>query len=53
MATYECDICGYLYDPELGDPDNEVAPGTHFTALPADWACPDCGAEQDDFSRQD
>ncbi|NTV78868.1 MAG: rubredoxin [Clostridiales bacterium] len=48
MQKYECP-CGYVYDPELGDPDNGVAPGTAWEDLPADWTCPMCGAEQDAF----
>ena len=50
MQKYKCDLCGYVYDPAAGDPDNGVAPGTAFESLPADWVCPLCGAEQDDFS---
>jgi rubredoxin len=50
MKKYVCDVCGYVYDPAKGDPDNGVAPGTAFEDLPEDWVCPDCGAEQDQFS---
>ncbi len=50
MKQYVCDICGYIYDPELGDPDNGVAPGTAFENLPEEWVCPLCGAGQEDFS---
>lgn len=50
MKKYVCDICGYVYDPEQGDPDNGVDPGTAFEDLPEDWVCPVCGASQDDFS---
>ena len=39
---YEC-VCGYVYDPEVGDPDNGIAPGTAFEDLPEDWVCPVCG----------
>jgi rubredoxin len=53
MDKYVCDICGYVYDPEAGDPDNDVSPGTSFDDLPADWVCPVCGAEKDDFSKED
>lgn len=49
MQKYVCSICGYVYDPELGDPDNGVAPGTKFEDLPDDWECPVCGASKDDF----
>jgi len=47
---YICDICGYIYDPEAGDPDNGVNPGTSFDDLPDDWVCPMCGAGKQDFS---
>ncbi len=50
MKKYVCDICGYVYDPKQGDPDNGVDPGTAFEDLPEDWVCPVCGASQDDFS---
>ena len=51
MAKYECQVCGYVYDPELGDPDSDVAPGTLFEDLPAYWVCPVCGASKDEFER--
>lgn len=51
MAKYECTVCGYVYDPELGDPDNGVEPGTPFEKIPDDWVCPVCGASKDDFER--
>lgn len=50
MSKYVCDLCGYVYDPELGDPDNGVEPGTAFENLPEDWVCPLCGAPTSDFS---
>lgn len=53
MKKYECMICGYIYDPEVGDPDNSVAPGTAFENLPEDWVCPDCGAGKEDFEAID
>jgi len=37
---YVCQVCGFIYDPEVGDPDNGVAPGTPFEELPEDWVCP-------------
>jgi rubredoxin len=49
MKTWTCTVCGYTYDPELGDPDNGVAPGTPFENLPEDWVCPVCGAGKDVF----
>ncbi|MBW2099827.1 MAG: rubredoxin [Deltaproteobacteria bacterium] len=44
MDKYVCTVCGYVYDPAEGDPDNNVAPGTKFEDLPDEWACPVCGA---------
>jgi rubredoxin len=51
MDKYECLACGYIYDPEIGDPENGVAPGTAFEDLPDDWVCPDCGAGKDQFEK--
>jgi len=51
MAKYECAVCGYIYDPEQGDPDSSVAPGTPFEKLPDDWVCPICGATKDQFEK--
>lgn len=50
MKKYVCDVCGYVYDPENGDPENGIAPGTPFEALPDSWACPLCGVGKDEFS---
>jgi rubredoxin len=49
MKRYQCTICGYIYDPEKGDPDHGIAPGTAFESIPDDWSCPDCGAEKGMF----
>jgi rubredoxin len=49
MKKYICELCGYIYDPEVGDPDSGIAPGTPFESIPDDWACPLCGAEKSDF----
>ena len=49
MKKYKCSLCGYIYDPAAGDPDNGVAAGTAFEDLPSDWTCPECGAGKDDF----
>ncbi len=49
MAKYRCTICGYVYDPELGDPDGGIEPGTPFEEIPDDWVCPVCGAAKSDF----
>ena len=48
MAKYECP-CGYVYDPEVGDPDGGIAPGTAFEDIPEDWVCPVCGLGKDAF----
>lgn len=50
MKKYVCDLCGYIYDPAEGDPDNDIAAGTSFADIPDDWVCPLCGASKDDFS---
>ncbi len=52
MAKYVCSICGYVYDPANGDPDNGVKPGTRFEDLPDDWTCPVCGATKDKFEQE-
>ncbi len=49
MTKYVCQVCGYEYDPEVGDPDGGVPPGTAFEDLPEDWVCPDCGARKSEF----
>jgi len=49
MQKYVCNLCGYIYDPAIGDPDNGVSAGTAFADLPDDWVCPDCGAGLEDF----
>ena len=51
MPKYECQICGYVYDPEVGDPENNVKPGTPFENLPDDWVCPVCGAGKGEFKK--
>jgi len=50
MQNYECEPCGYIYDPKIGDPDTGIAPGTLFESLPDDWVCPVCGVGKDMFS---
>ena len=49
MDKYVCTVCGYVYDPQQGDPDNGIDPGTKFEDVPDDWDCPVCGAPKDDF----
>ncbi|HOO57444.1 MAG TPA: rubredoxin [bacterium] len=51
MDKYECQACGYVYDPEKGDPDNGIPAGTSFEALPDDWTCPMCGVGKDMFEK--
>ena len=53
MDKYECTVCGYIYDPAEGDPDNGIDAGTAFEALPDDWVCPVCGATKDQFEKVD
>jgi rubredoxin len=53
MSKYVCTVCGYVYDPELGDPDNGIAPGTPFEDIPDDWVCPVCGADKDQFELEE
>ena len=49
MGKYVCTVCGYVYDPALGDPESGIAAGTAFADLPDDWVCPVCGAEKSQF----
>lgn len=51
MPKYECSICGYIYDPELGDPEGDIRPGTAFDELPESWTCPICGASKAEFHK--
>jgi len=53
MKKYQCTVCGYIYDPEVGDPEAGIAPGTAFEDLPDDWVCPECGVEKDMFEPLD
>jgi rubredoxin len=50
MQRYVCGVCGYVYDPAVGDPENGVDAGTPFDKLPDDWVCPVCGADKDAFA---
>lgn len=52
MKRWKCSICGYIYDPAKGDPENGVKPGTAFEAVSEDWVCPTCGATKDMFERE-
>ncbi len=51
MIKYRCIVCGYIYDPEAGDPDQNIKPGISFEQLPDDWVCPICGAAKDQFEK--
>jgi len=50
---YKCNVCGYIYDPEKGDPDGGIIPGTPFDKIPDSWACPVCGATKDMFAKME
>lgn len=51
MDRWECTVCGYIYDPEVGDPTTGVPAGTAFEDLPDGWTCPDCGAAVELFEK--
>ena len=51
MAKYQCSVCDYIYDPEMGDPEGGITPGTAFEDLPDDWVCPVCGADKSQFKK--
>ncbi|BAW31316.1 MAG TPA: rubredoxin [Methanothermobacter sp.] len=53
MDKYQCQMCGYIYDPEEGDPNQGIEPGTPFEDLPEDWTCPICGVGKDQFKKID
>ena len=53
VQKWECLACGYVYDPEIGDPDGGVEPGTAFEDIPDDWVCPECGVGKDMFEPVD
>ena len=52
MKKYVCNVCGWVYDEAVGDPDNGIAAGTAFEDLPDDFVCPLCGVGKDDFSEE-
>ena len=49
MKKYICTVCEYIYDPEQGDPQSGIEPGTAFEDIPEDWTCPLCGVGKEDF----
>jgi len=52
MDKYVCGVCGYVYDPEIGDPDSGITPGTKWEDISEDWVCPVCGAGKDMFEKE-
>ena len=52
MKKYRCTVCDWVYDPEIGDPDNGVAPSTAWEDVPEDWVCPVCGLGKDAFEEE-
>lgn len=49
MSKYECTVCGYIYDPEIGDSGSDIEAGVEFEDLPDGWVCPECGAGKEEF----
>ena len=52
MEKYVCSVCGYVYDPAVGDPDNGVEPGTAWEGVPEDWTCPLCSVGKENFEAE-
>ncbi|MCI9083868.1 MAG: rubredoxin [Lachnospiraceae bacterium] len=52
MDRYLCEPCGYVYDPDVGDPDHDIPAGTPFEELPDDWVCPWCGLGKEVFVKE-
>ncbi len=53
MEKWQCNVCGYIYDPAIGDTENGIEPGVLWEELPDSWGCPDCGAERVEFVRRE
>jgi rubredoxin len=53
MDKYICKVCGYIYDPDAGDPDSGITPGTSFEEIPDNWVCPLCGVGKDQFDKME
>jgi rubredoxin len=51
MAKYECLVCGWIYDPAIGDPEGGIAAGTAFEDIPDNWVCPLCGVDKSNFKK--
>ena len=52
MKNYVCEVCGYVYDPKVGDVDNGIEAGTKFEDIPEDWVCPPCSMGKDVFAEE-
>ncbi|MBN1823423.1 MAG: rubredoxin [Endomicrobiales bacterium] len=52
MDKYKCTVCGYVYDPSIGDPESGTPAGTPFEKLPDDWVCPTCGVGKEMFEKE-
>jgi rubredoxin len=53
MKTWQCKVCGFVYDEVRGLPDEGIAPGTPWSTIPDDWACPDCGMAKAEFEMEE
>ena len=53
MDKYICTVCDWVYDPEIGDPEHGIAPGTKFEDIPDDWVCPLCGVGKEEYEKID
>jgi len=51
LPKFQCNICGYVYDPAVGDSTQSIEPGRPFESLPDDWTCPECGAGKEEFAQ--
>jgi rubredoxin len=51
MDKWVCTVCGYVYDPAVGDAANNITAGTAFESLPEDWVCPECGVGKEFFEK--
>ena len=51
MEKWQCQACGYIYDPAAGDPENGIPTGTSFEDLPETWTCPQCGVGKEYFQK--
>ncbi len=53
MQKYVCNVCGFVYDPAVGDPESDIKANTPFEDLPDDWVCPICGVGKEEFEREE